>query len=173
LRLIRLLCAGLLLASCDHFPSNPVEKADGRLVRIDHLGTRYVPIDPPADGLVARKLNILEFRVRVENLETAGLEFRGKAELAGPPETKDHAFRFRTDRLDPVVPEAGVPFEVFTSIDTGRTYTFFRFQIPMNEYSPFTDGRGMVTGLTIDEVFSVDGRGALASVPFSLGETGP
>jgi hypothetical protein len=173
LRLVKLFCAGLLILACEHFPNNPVEKADTRLVRIDHLSTRYVPIDPPADGLVARRVNILEFRVQAENLETAALEFRGKAELSGPPESKEHAFRFRTDRLDAVVPEAGVRFEVFSSIETGTPYTFFRFQIPMNEYSPFADGQGMVTALTIDEVFAVDEQGASSPVPFSCGEAEP
>jgi hypothetical protein len=173
LRSIMFLCAGLLLVSCEHFPSNPVEKADMRMVRIDHLSTQYVRIDPPADGLVARKVNILEFRVQVENLEAAALEFRGKAELAGPPESKDHAFRFRTDRLDPVVPRAGFDFEVFSAIETGSPYTFFRFQIPMNEYSPFTNSQGMVTALTIDEVFAVDERGESSPVPFSLGGAEP
>jgi hypothetical protein len=173
LRHIKLFCLALTLLACEHYPSNPEIKADLRLVRIDHLSTRYVPIDPPVDGLVARKVNILEFSVAVENLTTSALEFRGKAVISGPPETKEHAFRFRTDRLDPVVPDAGVPFAVFASIDTGTAYVFYRFQIPMNEYSPFAQGQGMVTALTIDEVFAIDERGASCRVPFSSGEIQP
>lgn len=173
MRHVILFCLVLALAACEHFPSNPELKPDLRFVRIDHLSTRYVPIDPPAESLVARKVNILEFRVRAENLVTAALEFRGKAALSGPPETKAHAFRFRTDRLDPVVPQAGIPFEVFASIDTGTAYVFYRFQIPMNEYSPFADGQGMVTALTIDEVLAIDEQGESCRVAFSSGETRP
>ncbi len=173
MRHVILLCLALTLVACEHFPSNPELKPDLRFVRIDHLSTRYVPIDPPAESLVARRVNILEFRVRAENLVTAALEFRGKAALSGPPETKTHAFRFRTDRLDPVVPQAGFPFDVFASIDTGKAYVFYRFHIPMNEYSPFADGQGMVTALTIDEVLAIDEQGESCRVAFSSGETQP
>lgn len=173
MRHLTLFCTVLILAACEHYPSNPELKPDLRFVRIDHLSTRYVPIDPLSESLVARKVNILEFRVRAENLVTAALEFRGKAALSGPPETKAHAFRFRTDCLDPMVPQAGVPFEVFASIDTGTAYVFYRYQIPMNEYSPFADDQGMVTALTIDEVFAIDEQGESCRVAFSSGDSLP
>lgn len=155
-----LLSAFALALACADFPSNPVKvQPEIRTASVKLTETQYVPVDPPGAGLVASKVNILCFEVRAENFEARAIELIGKATVEGPPETKEHAFHFRTDKIDSMVPNTAVVFNVLDSVEPETTYTVFRFQFPMNEYSPFADTQGMVKSVTIDEVWGYDRQG--------------
>jgi hypothetical protein len=155
-----LLSSFAFVLACADFPSNPVKiQPEIRTASVRLAETQYIPVDPPGDGLVARKVNILCFEVRADNFEARAIELIGKATVEGPPETKEHAFHFRTDKVDSIVPDTPVVFNVLDSVEPESTYTVFRFQFPMNEYSPFADSQGMVKSVTIDEVWGYDREG--------------
>lgn len=155
-----LLMAFTLFLTCEKFPSNPVKvQPDVKIASVTLAETRYIPVDPPGDGLVAKKVNILRFRVQALNFGAKSIELIGKAMIEGPPETKEHAFHFRTDQVDSMVPNTSVVFNVLNSVEPETVYTVFRYQFPMNEYSPFANTQGMVRSVTIDEVWGVDLQG--------------
>jgi hypothetical protein len=155
-----LITAFVVALACADYPSNPVKvQPENKTVSIQLTGTQYIPVDPPGEGLVARKVNVLCFEVRADNFQARAIELIGKAMIEGPPETREHAFHFRTDKVDSIVPNAPVVFNVLDSVKPETTYTILRFQFPMNEYSPFANTQGMVSSVTIDEVWGYDGQG--------------
>jgi hypothetical protein len=156
--IIFLIFASIL--ACEDFPSNPVKvQSKIKTASVRLAETRYVPVDPPGEGLVARKVNVLCFEVRAKNFQARAIELIGKSTVAGPPETKEHAFHFRTDKIDSIIPDIPVVFNVLDSVLPETTYTVTRYQFPMNEYSPFADTQGMVRSVTIDEVWGYDLQG--------------
>jgi hypothetical protein len=154
------LVAFFLILSCEEYPSNPLQApSEAKKASVIHAGTQYVPVNPPGEGLVARKVNILCFKFRADNFRAKAVELIGKATFEGPPDAQEHAFRFRTDAIDTVVPNTGTPFDVIRSIEPESTYTFFRYQFPMNEYSPFANTQGMIRVVSIDEIWAYDEEG--------------
>jgi hypothetical protein len=154
-----LLIAFTLFLTCEKFPSNPVRiPKDVKIASVTLAETRYIQVDPPGEGLVANKVNILCFKMRA-NFSARSMELIGKAKVEGPPETKEHAFHFRTDQIDSMVPNTSVVFNVLKSVEPETVYVLFRYQFPMNEYSPFANNQGMVSSVTIDEVWAVDREG--------------
>jgi len=154
------LIAFTLFLMCERFPSNPAKvMPEVRTASVTLAETRYISVDPPGDGLVAKKVNILCFRVQAMNFAAKSMELIGKATIEGPPETREHAFHFRTDQVDSLVTDLPFVFNVLDSLEPGTVYTVFRYQIPMNEYSPFVNTQGMVRSVTIDRVWGVDGEG--------------
>jgi hypothetical protein len=154
-----LLIAITLFVTCEKFPSNPAQiREEARIASVTLAETRYIQVDPPGEGLVASKVNILCFKVRA-NFSARSMELIGKAKVEGPPETREHAFHFRTDQVDSMVPNASVVFNVLNSVEPETDYVLFRYQFPMNEYSPFANDQGKVSSVTIDEVWAVDPEG--------------
>ena len=155
-----LLFAFTIFLTCEKFPSNPTKvRPDVKIASVTLVETQYIPVDPPGDGLVANKVNILHFRLQAVNFGAKSLELIGKATIEGPPETKEHAFHFRTDQIDSLVLNTPVVFNVLDSVEPETVYTVLRYQFPMNEYSPFVNTQGMVRSVTIDEVWGVDLQG--------------
>jgi hypothetical protein len=154
-----LLIAFTLFLTCEKFPSNPVQVPLAvRTASVTLAETRYEQVDPPGEGLVASKVNILCFKVQA-NFSARSIELIGKSKVEGPPETREHAFHFRTDQIDSMVPSTSVVFNVLSSVEAETVYVLFRYQFPMNEYSPFVNDQGKVSSVTVDEVWAVDKGG--------------
>jgi hypothetical protein len=159
-----LLIAFTLFLTCEKFPSNPVQiRPEVKIASVTLAETRYEQVDPPGEGLVASKVNILCFKVRA-NFSARAIELIGKAKVEGPPETREHAFHFRTDQIDSMVPNTSVVFNVLSSVEPETVYVLVRYQFPMNEYSPFANNQGKVSSVTVDEVWAVDREGNRSQV---------
>ena len=154
-----------LFVSCERFPSNPPKTPlNLKIVFVEHLSTDYVPADLPVEGIAATKVNVLSFSLRAENFMPKALEFFGTALIEGPPECRKHSVYFKTDTIF-IHPEGTeYSFNTLEWIESGRTYTLVRPKFPTNEYSPFQGTQGMVTELTITEVWAIDGEGRRSSV---------
>ena len=143
--------------SCDQFPTNPIQTPEVlKKASVACVESEYVPVNPPGEGLVATKVNVLAFRVRAMNFHAKAIELIGRATFEGLPGNSAHTFRFRTDSIGSAAPKTVYPFDVIRSIEPETTYTFFRFQFPMNEYSPFSGTLGKIRSVTIDEIFAYD-----------------
>ena len=154
-----------LLLFCDEYPPNPEDvKPVLNGVFIQHTETDYIPVNPPAEGMMATKVNVLSFRFVVKEIEVKALEFYGRAIVAGPPEDRIHAVHFRTDSLG-LIPEGTVyQFNVINKIEPESTYIIVRPQYPTNEYSPFTDDRGKIVSIEINEAWAYREDGTVAPV---------
>ena len=157
------LCAFLLF--CDDYPSNPDEikpLSDG--VILQQIKTEYIPVNPPAEGMTATKVNVLSFQFAVKGKEVKALEFYGKAIVAGPPEGRIYAVHFRTDSLGLTPDDTDYSFNIIDQIEPESTYTIIRPQYPTNEYSPFIDDRGKIVSIEISEVWAYRKDGTITSV---------
>ena len=154
----------LLVFACSKSPTDPGPYGGRETVIIEHLGTEYVETDPPANGLITTKVNVLSFRIRAENFHPTALEFYGRAILEGPPWNREHALYFRTDSLIMNVQINGFSFNTTQSIEPGSTYTLIRPKFPTNEYSPFEGIQGKVQQVTIIEAWAINDHGDRFSV---------
>jgi len=153
------------ITGCEKFPSNPPKVFQKpKSVFIKYLGTKYVPAKPPAEGLVATKVNVLFFKIRTENFETKTLEIYGRAVIQGPPDSREHSLYFETDSLRVNPKETGYTFNTLEKVVPGSTYTLVRAKFPTNEYSPFEGTQGKVKEVTITNVFAHDKNGKKFSV---------
>jgi hypothetical protein len=154
-----------LVLTCDRFPSNPPETPqNSKVVFVEHFSTDYVPASPPVEGLLATKVNVMFFEMRVENFKPKAIEFYGWALIDGPPEYQKRAIHFRTDSLVLNPEETGYTFNAMEWIEPGSSYVFIRPKFPTNEYSPFEGTQGMVKEVTITEVWAFDENGEKFSV---------
>jgi len=155
------------LVGCEFFPSNPQDKVQNlETVYIEHCKTDYVSTEPPMDGVVATKVNVLTFQMRVKNFKPRALEFYGRAILDGPPESREHALCFRTDSVSLIPKDTGYIFNKLEEIDSESTYTLIRPKFPTNEYSPFCGTQGKVLKITITEVWAFNENYERFSVAF-------
>jgi len=161
-----LLLAGVLLLFCEKYPANPPKDPNSKQVLIDHLNTEYIETEPPVEGIVATKVNILTFQIRARNFKPKSLEFYGRALLIGPPENREQAIHFKTDSiiLSPV--NINVDLNTLQSIEPESTYIIKRPKYPTNEYSPFKGEQGRVQLITITEVWACDEQGKKYPVPW-------
>lgn len=160
MRCVTVFLSVILLISCGQYPSNPSKtlSPESKIVFLEHLSTDYVLANSPVEGIAATKVNVLSFSIRAENFMPKVLEFFGTALLDGPPESREHSIYFQTDTVF-VNPEGtGYTFNTLKGLETGKTYTLVRPKFPTNEYSPFDSTQGMVTELTITEVWAIDGE---------------
>lgn len=149
-----------LFVACQRFPTNPPKTPEATpSVFIDHLATAYVLTKPPTQGLVATKVNVLSFRIRVKNFSGRALEFYGRVVIEGPPECRDHAVQYRTDSVVLYPADTGYTFNTLENIEPETTYILVRPKYPTNEYSPFEDTQGMVTEVTITDAWAYDDHG--------------
>jgi hypothetical protein len=158
-----LICAFLVF--CDEYPPNPVEVnlvPDGVIVQC--IKTDYIPVNPPAEGMTATKVNVLSFQFAIEGKEVKVLEFYGRAIVAGPPEGRICAVHFRTDSLGLIPEGTDYPFNIIDEIEPDSTYLMIRSQYPTNEYSPFVGDRGKIVSIEIDEVCAYRKDGTIMSV---------
>ncbi len=145
------------IIGCEKFPSNPpMTSMKPKTVFIKYLGTKYVPANPPAEGLVATKVNVLFFKIRIENFETKTLEFHGRTVIEGPPDSREHSLYFKTDTIWIDPEETGYTFNTLETVVPGSTYTLVRAKFPTNEYSPFEGTQGEVKKVTITNAFAYD-----------------
>lgn len=150
---------------CEKFPSNPPKISQKpKTVFIKYLGTKYVPANPPAEGLVATKVNVLFFKIKIKNFETKALEFYGEAVIQGPPDSRNHFLYFKTDTILVNPEETGYIFNTFETVVPESTYTLVRAKFPTNEYSPFEGTQGKIENVTITDVFAYDENGKKFSV---------
>jgi len=160
MRYVTVFLSAILLISCGQYPSNPSKTltSESKVVCIEHLNTDYVLANSSVDGIAATKVNVLSFSIRAENFMPKALEFFGTALIEGPPESREHSIYFQTDTVF-VNPEGtGYTFNTMEWLEPGKTYTLVRPKFPTNEYSPFEGTQGMVTELTITEVWAIDGE---------------
>jgi hypothetical protein len=165
----KMVLVSLLIAmtACERFPTNPSKTPPSpEIVFVEHAGTDYVPANPPLEGIVATKVNILTFNVRAENFQPKALEFCIKAEVEGPPDAKDHMILFRTDQVTFSPDETGYTFDTLEQIHPDTIYTLYRPKYPTNEYSPFDGDQGKILSIQIIEVWAIDEEGAKYSVAF-------
>jgi hypothetical protein len=147
-------------SACVKFPSNPSKDAPPAMeVFVEFVEAKYIPLPQKVDGLVADKMNVLTFKFRTLNCETAALEFMGTAVLEGPPDGQEHNLSFRTDRLDVEASQNGLTWNVLRSVKADTPYTLARCKIPMNEYEPFNGDQGKVRKVTIHQVWAIDAAG--------------
>lgn len=152
---------------CEKFPSNPTyEEPDPNGVSIKHIEINYVSADPPADGMIATKVNIISFRFAIRNLKVKALEFYGKAVLDGPPDDRVYAIHFRTDSLGLKPEDTEYQFNVLEEIEPESTYVIVRPQYPTNEYAPFVDDRGRIKSIKIYDVWAHREDGTTVSLSF-------
>ncbi len=157
------LCTILLF--CDEYPPNPENvKIELKGISIRHTETDYIPVNPPMKDMMATKVNVLVFRFVVRGIEVDALEFYGKAIVAGPPEGRIYAVHFRTDSLGLIPEGTHYHFNIIDKIEPDSTYVIVRPQYPTNEYSPFTDSRGKIMSIEIDEVWAYWEDGTVAPV---------
>ena len=155
-RLLYMLFVSVLFVVCDKFPANPsLHMGDALLVYVNHIGTDYVDVEPPGEGIVANKVNVLSFHIQTAYCRPVALEVFGRAVLEGPPGSQEHAIHFRTDTLFIEIDDAEYTFNILDHIDPGLTYTLVRPKFPTNEYTPFEGTQGMVKEVTITEVWAV------------------
>ena len=128
---------------------------DALLVYVNHIGTDYVDVEPPGEGIVANKVNVLSFHIQTAYCRPVALEVFGRVVLEGPPGSQEHAIHFRTDTLFIEIDDAEYTFNILDHIDPGLTYTLVRPKFPTNEYTPFEGTQGMVKEVTITEVWAV------------------
>jgi hypothetical protein len=157
---------GVFILFCDRYPPNPVRVPSNLFgVSIQHVDTDYISVQPPADGMVSTKVNVLSFRIVVKNLEVSALEFYGRAVMDGPPENRIHAVHFRTDSLGLKPDSTDYQFNLLQEIQPESVYVIVRPQYPTNEYSPFDDDRGKIISIEIDEVWAYQKNGTAVSMP--------
>jgi hypothetical protein len=155
----------LVVVACEKFPVNPPKmEAPQPAVYIRHVGTDYVPAEVQVEGIIANKVNVLSFEIRIENFTAKSLEFYGIALLEGPPEWQEHAIHFRTDIVSLDLEDIGYTFSVFEAIQSGAIYTLNRAKFPTNEYSPFDGTQGKILSLSLTEAWSYDESGRRESV---------
>lgn len=146
--------------SCGKFPANPdYNSSKEETVFIAHQSTDYVAIDPPFEGSVATKVNVLSFTLKVENCRPVAVEFCGRVVMEGDTEDQEHSLQFRTDTVEMDAPVMGYIFNTLERIDPGLNYTLIRPKLPTNEFSPFVGNQGRVKSLTINEAWVIDGDG--------------
>jgi len=155
----------IFITSCEKFPSNPLMTSmKPETVFIKYLGTQYVPANPPAEGLVATKVNVLFFKIRIKNFETKALEIYGRTVIEGPPDSREHSLYFKTDTILVNPEETGYTFNTLGTVVPESTYTLVRAKFPTNEYSPFEGTQGEVKKVTITNIFAYDKNGKKFSV---------
>ena len=161
LKISIVLLISIFITSCEKFPSNPpkVSQQKPKTIFIKYLGAKYVPANPPADGLVATKVNVLFFKIKIENFETSTLEIYGKTVIQGPPDSRKHSLYFKTDSIWVNPEETGYTFNTLETVKPGSTYTLVRAKFPTNEYAPFEGTQGKVKKVTITNVFAYDKNG--------------
>ena len=156
----RFFLLALFLVSCETFPTNTVRiESPAEEVSVHHIGTEYVPVNGSIEGLLATKVNVLQFSVRVRNCSPVALECYGRLKMEGSPEEQEHSIRFRTDIVDCVPIETGCTFNTLSTIEPETSYTLLRPKFPTNEYAPFMGDRGKVSEVTITEVWAFDEHG--------------
>ena len=156
----------VVMAACERFPTNPVNTPPSENVCIEHLSTDYVPAEPPLQGIVATKVNILTFNIMAENFQPKALEFYIKAEFEGPPDAQDHMILFRTDQVTFNPDETGYTFDTLEQMSTDTIYTLHRPKYPTNEYSPFDGDQGKILSVQVVEVWAMNQEGEKYSVAF-------
>lgn len=157
---IRFFLLALLLVGCNSFPTNTVDlEIPVNQVHLEHLSTDYVPVDACVDGLLATKVNVLSFSVRVKNFQPVALEFYGRLRMEGSPEDQEHSIRFRTDIVDFIPAETGFTFNTLNTLKPEKQYTLLRPKFPTNEYAPFVGDQGKVKEVTITEVWAFNESG--------------
>ena len=164
---IILICS-LFLMFCEQYPLNP-EPAVTELfnLNIKHTNTFYIETSTPIEGLLAERVNVLEFQLTVENFNPMYIEFFGQAVLGGPPDSKQHAFFFRTDTSHHPLCQTEYHVQALMNIIPDSVYTFYRMIIPTNEYAPFANSQGMVENIRITNTYAVDNRGVRKAVPIT------
>jgi hypothetical protein len=155
----------VLIVACDRFPANPSKiEPPEKTVFIEYTGTDYVSAESPVEGIIADKVNILSFEIRIENFVAKSLEFYGKAVLEGPPEYGEHSIHFSTDEVSLNPEDTGYSFNTLEFIQSGPVYTVVRAKFPTNEYSPFSGTQGKVIQVEIIEAWAYDENGEQMSV---------
>ena len=155
----------VLIVACDKFPANPSKiEPPEKTVFIEYTGTDYVSAESQVEGIIANKVNVLSFEIRIENFVTKSLEFYGKAILEGPPEYGEHSIHFSTDEVALNPEDTGYSFNTLEFIQSGPVYTVVRAKFPTNEYSPFSGTQGKVIQVEIIEVWAYDENGEQVSV---------
>ena len=168
MKTIRFFLLALLLVGCSSYPTNSIMlETPAKQVFVEHLGTDYVPVNSSVEGLLATKVNVLSFSVRVANFQPVALEFYGRLKMEGSPEIQEHSIRFRTDIVDFIPEETGFNFNTMNSLEPETQYTFLRPKFPTNEYAPFQGDQGKVLQVTITEVWAFDEDGDSYTVVLS------
>jgi hypothetical protein len=157
---VRAFLLALLIVGCNSFPTNTIDhEFPVKQVYLEHLSTDYVPIQDCVEGLLATKVNVLSFSVRVKNFQPVALEFYGRLKMEGSPEAQEHSIRFRTDTVDLVPEAAGFTFNTLMALKPETQYTLLRPKFPTNEYAPFQGDQGKVIKVTITEAWAFDESG--------------
>jgi len=157
-----------MLLSCERFPSAP---EDGSLnsptVFLKKGDINYIDTVSPFTGLVATKVNLVDFRVSVSNFEADALEFYGNVVLNGPPDSATHSIHFRTDLLSTNLKIQGYTLNTLDEIKADTTYRLFRAKFPTNEYAPFAGTQGMILSLKITHCWAYLADGSRVAVVLS------
>jgi hypothetical protein len=147
----------ILFIACEQIPLNPPKiPQNENTVYIEHINTEYIPVNPNIEGLIASKINLLFFNLKVENFTAKTIEIFGRAVLSGPPVEHEHGIHFRTDQVTYKPDETGYEFNEFDWIEPEKVYTLVRPKYPTNEYSPFQDMQGMILEIDVTEVWAYD-----------------
>jgi hypothetical protein len=160
-----ILLLAVFIVACERYPANPPKVEEPvKTAYIHHVGTDYVPADTTVHGIMADKVNILLFEIKVDNFIAKSLEFYGKAVLEGPPEYHEHAIHFHTDDIVMDPGDVGYTLNTLDFIQSGPWYPLVRAKFPTNEYSPFEGTQGKVIEVSINEVWAYDEFGQKYSV---------
>ena len=152
-------------SACSEYPNNPSKNPEPvPAVSIHHVQTDYVPTEPPTDGLLATKVNILILQLRAEAFTPKAIEFYGRATLVGPPDSHIHSIHLRTDSLSLVPNIEGYSFNTLDNIEPGSTYVIVRPKFPTNSYAPFAENQGKIDTIEFTEVWAWNADGQKISV---------
>lgn len=160
-----LIVAVLLAAACDQFPNNPSNEPNLRSVKIEHTGTEYIDTHSDIEGILATKVNILQFHITAKYFDAEAIEFIGRAQMINGADTTWHSLHFRTDSLCEQMDGSGFDFNRVDHIYPDSSYDLMRPKFPPNEFSPFQGNQGKIVSVEITGAWACNGDGESTEIP--------